>query len=300
MLNKFLSGLVFGAGFSIAFLVVTNLYYELYVDWRYPMLDELEYGALDGVPEVEPDDLVRSAPDLARLQQRFLGSSGIYASGFEDIGDKVLAAGPGAIEGAVTRGGEPAPGVKLRLALNGAVMSEWVVTGADGRYSIPVPYGDYQVGGYELDHKAANKALTGLINDPANNHRTATFQVAEDSPAQGISLNYVKPVVKLSRRESFSSPDEARFAWQPYPGAQDYRIQVWEKSDPNDWRGRALFDWGELPRVESTEFSLAPYKDRLEEEGRYYLFEVEAMGEGHYPMSETGSRRSDYDFSIGI
>ena len=89
-------------------------------------------------------------------QERFYGTHGSFAGEFSPAArHTVLAAGAGRIVGSVTSGGKPLQGLRLRLALNSAVMSQWATTDADGRYEVALPYGKYRIDGYELDSSSA-------------------------------------------------------------------------------------------------------------------------------------------------
>src|SRR5690349_15045787 len=141
----------------------------LYV-WFYWQISHLERpGAAVRFPP-RSESTVQVAPPIVE-RERFYGSTGLYTGAFSPSFDKkVLAAGPGTIVGSVTSSGKPLKGLRLRLALNGSVMSQWAISNADGRYEIAVPYGKYRVDGYELDSSVAQDVLAGKTDSPRQGH----------------------------------------------------------------------------------------------------------------------------------
>ena len=97
----------------------------------------------------EPEEDVHFPPEISR-SNKFLGATGFYSGDFSRGSSGVLSSGPGQIIGAAMVDGEPLEGLRLRLALNGSVMSQWATTGAAGRYEIGVPFGGYRIDGFEL------------------------------------------------------------------------------------------------------------------------------------------------------
>ena len=144
MLKKFLNGLMFGTGFGIAFSVVVLLALTVI------------FPKFVGAPITYEKNVttVPAAPKVAR----YLGSTGSYAGEFKN--DGTLTGGPGAIVGKAFVDGKALAGLKLRLALNSSVMSQWATTDTQGEYRVPVPFGEYIVDGFELDHASANQVAS--------------------------------------------------------------------------------------------------------------------------------------------
>ncbi len=300
MLKRFINGLVFGSGFAVAFFIVSILGMQVYARYQ---LDSLEIElASRGLPlivgsEDREEGVVDEPPAFVPESERFLGTQGSYSEGFTDINDKVLASGPGTIRGKITANGVPAAGLKLRLALNKAVMSQWGVSGSDGVYSIPVPYGKYIIGGYELDYDSANRALAGLIDVPDSSCDSGEFVVDADHPGEGLNLGYVDPVIKLTKGVTYTPTDDMVLSWQQYPGAQSYTVQLVEKQGATDYRFEHLFDWRGVEVVNATVLELAPYREKLKP-GRYYSYQVNAVAADGKMLSESDFDVRGYDFRL--
>lgn len=243
------------------------------------------------------ETIVPSAPPIVETP-RFFGSHGVYASEFSSSArDKVLAAGPGRLVGTVTVDGKPLEGLRLRLALNGEVMSQWAISAADGRYEVPVPYGRYRIDGYELDSSVANKILPGKVDGPRRGIGLRDTQmVAAGRSAEGPRLAFVEPVKKLGPDGDVRLSQPVVIRWQPYPGATAYRIQLIEQGDVNDYSTRRqLFEWRARPVVTSTSLDLSDYKIALKK-GYLYTAEIEALGEHKQQLSQSPSRFGRADF----
>ena len=107
------------------------------------------------------EKVVTAAPPIVDVE-RFHGSTGVFMGEFPVDGrHAVLAAGPARLVGTVTSSGKPVEGLRVRLALNGAVMSQWATSGADGKYQVALPAGTYRIDGYELDSQSAHRVLRG-------------------------------------------------------------------------------------------------------------------------------------------
>lgn len=217
-----MQGLIFGAGFAVAFLAVSLV--ALYF-----VLPAIIRGELVVLPDAEE---VHAPPDVGQ-PDRFLGTGGVYMGKFDHGSGRVLSAGPGRIIGVVTVDGEPLEGLRLRLALKGSVMSQWTTSGPDGRYEIDVPYGQYRIDGFDLDTDSANSVLPGKIGHPRNGHSSGTFDVTEDEPRQGLNLKFIDPVVLDMPKHRFSAGENVVVRWKPYPGARKYSIQLYEREDPH-------------------------------------------------------------------
>lgn len=242
---------------------------------------------------------VDAAPPVKDLE-RFYGTHGSTMGNFPDEARRtVLAPGPGRIAGRVTSDGKPLQGLRLRLALNGAVMSQWATSDAGGSYEVPLPYGKYRVDGYMLDSDSANAVLAGKIDGP----RQGPFgqeltDVAEGRPGQGLDLAYVDPVRKLGPKGEVSQARPVTLSWEPYPSAVSYRLQLIEQRDREDYESeRRLFDWRDRPIVRQASIDLAEYKVELKK-GYYYTLEVEALGERNRPISQSPRGYGRPDFRV--
>lgn len=286
MFKKLLYGFIFGTGFAIA-CIVAYLVFLKYIN-----------GFIFDGRTAGSEKLVSSVPELPGTENGFLGSRALYVKDFLDNKSGVLVSGAGRIEGTVTARGEPASGLTLRLALNGKVMSQWDTTDADGRYSIPVPYGEYRIDGYELDSSSANRILGGLIDSPLNPHSSGQFKVSRSISGRGLNFVYVKPVYKKTGNKVFSISDPIVLSWEPYPAASTYRIQVYEKKNPHDYMSNnTLFSWSTRPEILKPEINLGEYTRELKS-GYFYVYEVRAMDESNTNISKSISDLQGYDFKI--
>lgn len=284
MFNKFLQGLAIGAGFGIAFTIVavTSFYFIV------PAILKSNFS--------EPEVIV-SVPPL-EPPKRFLGSSGIYTGGFTDNKKGVLPLGPGRIVGGATANDKPVAGLKVRLALNGSVMSQWGITDKNGKYEISVPYGKYRIDGYELDMNSANSALPNKIDHPQIAHSSSDFEVSEDSVGYGLNLKFTDPIIKDISKKRFSMSEDVVIRWQPYSGASQYSVQLYDKSDPHEYYdNKTLFGWSERPTVTDTFIKLKEYKVDLKP-GHYYAVEIEARDDHRRVISRTARTHSDFDFEV--
>jgi len=240
---------------------------------------------------------VDAAPPIAELE-RFYGSHAAFSGETSPASrNTVLAAGPGRIVGSITANGKPVQGLRLRLALNGAVMSQWSASGADGRYEIELPYGKYRIDGYELDSSVVHKVLSGKTDGPRQGFSQVDVTVVEaGKPGQGIDLFYVDPVRKIGPVGEVTLAKPVVISWQPYPGATAYRVQLIEQSDPRDYGNqRRLFDWREQLTVSATSVDLAQYKVALKK-GYYYTVEIEALDDHKRTISQSPRRFDRADF----
>jgi len=290
MFKKLIDGLIFGTGFGVAFVAVciVAVYFIL------PSILENKYSTSEAVKLNEGE--IKQPPSL-NSSGRFLGSPGIYSGDFMDNREGVLSSGDGVITGTVLANENPVEGLKLRLALNGRVMSQWATTDKNGEYRVSVPYGEYQIDGYELNHSLANRLLPGKINHPENRHSTGTFRVSAGQEGHGLKFRFVDPIVKKLDKSKYSSSETVILKWEGYPGATEYTIQVYEKPDANSWKSNDLFHWPERPKVSETELDLSKYKVELKP-GYFYSFEVRARNEKGSLLSDTYRDHAGFDFEI--
>ena len=277
--------MIFGAGFGIALIIVVVVYFQFFFQ---PMIEN----------KIATSNKVIGAPPSIKEPKIFLGSPAIYSGGFLDNRSGVLSGGPGEIVGQATLNNKPVSGLKIRLALNGSVMSQWATTDSDGTYSVSVPYGEYQIDGFELDSNTANSILAGKIDHPQNAHSSGKFEVTKENRGRGLILRFIDPIEKIIAKNKYSVSDDIILKWAPYPGATQYSIQIYEKSDPYAYIGnKTLFDWSSRPRVSETTFNLKEHGVKLKA-GHFYVVEIVARDDKMGVISQTHQMHSGYDFEI--
>lgn len=285
MLRKFINGLLFGTGFAISFIIVIVVYFKFF-------FESMINSSID-----KNESIVSEVPEVPKIGKRYLGSPATYAGGFLDNKSGVLSSGSGKIKGIVTSNGKPTQGLKLRLALNGKVMSQWATTNNSGEYAISVPYGEYKIDGYELDSKSADEVLAGLIDSPVNPHSSVEFTVTKDKQGVGISFSFIDPVIKTTKQTSYKLNEPVIISWEPYNGAAHYSLQIYEKSNPHEYRDKTLFAWSDRPEVDETSIDLRTYTKDLKS-GYYYLYEIHALGSKGQLISESVRVHQGYDFKV--
>lgn len=283
--------LMLGSAVFGALVVVVGVYV-----YFWSQISRLEAGADVRIPPRGE----KTVPQAPPITERFHGTHAVMSGEFtRSSRDTVLAAGPGKIVGTVTSGGKPLAGLRLRLALNGAVMSQWATSGADGRYEVALPFGKYRIDGYELDSSMVHRLLSGKTDAPLlpMHHHEAT-EAGEGKPGKGLDLAYVDPVRKLAPSGDVRLDQPVIVTWQAYPGAAAYRLQVIEQKDPRDYASqRRLFEWRERPVVTATRLDLADYKVALQK-GHHYGIEIEALDERRRPLSQSARSYDRMDFRV--
>ncbi len=293
--RKGLEGFVFGLGLAVAMAIV----HLAYIFWVVPttleqfVLDSWNEG--EAGPNAKP--VVSSAPEL-RLSSEYLGSSGSYSGRFS-MGDySILASGEGIIRGDVVSGTEPVEGLKIRLGLNGTVMTQWARSDPGGRYEIAVPPGEYRIDAFEIDAASAGEALGGKIQRPGRRLLGRTLSVAPDSPATGPRFEFVEPVEKIGPVGTVSAEDEIVLEWRPFPGATDYEVQVYAIPDPGEFSSvKALLPQMSRPRVSEPRMRLSDLGVNVEP-GMGYRFSVTAY-EDRRMISQSHESYSSPDFTVG-
>lgn len=285
--------LMLASAFCGALLFVVAVYG--YFQWQYSRVESR--GSVRFPPRSEKT--VDTAPPIVE-EQRFYGTHASTMGRFPDNArETVLAAGPGKLLGSVTSNNKPVQGLRLRLALNGAVMSQWATTGADGNYAVSLPYGKYRVDGYEIDSSTADRVLAGKTDGP----RQPPFDrdviaVEAGKPGRGLDLGYVDPVKKLGPSGDVPLSQPVILSWAPYPGAVAYRLQLIERRERGAYESeRRVFDWRDQPVVPGTSADLAEHKVALKK-GHYYTFEIEALGELNRPLSRSPRHFDRTDFHV--
>ncbi len=290
MLKKLLDGLIFGTGFGIAFVAI-------WIVAVYFILPSVMESRLASSEVIRPsENVVREVPSISSTG-RFLGSPGIYSGDFLDNKKGVLSGGEGVISGNALVNKKQLEGLKLRLALNGSVMSQWATTDANGVYRVSVPYGEYKIDGYELDYSIANRVLPNKINHPENKHSTGNFKVGADQEGRGLHFRFVDPIIKRMDKSKYTKGEKVILKWEEYPEAIGYTVQVYEKPDANSWKSTDLFHWPERPNISGTELDLSQYDFELKP-GYFYVFEVEARNSKGSLLSNTNRDHSGLDFEI--
>lgn len=287
MLKKLLNGLIFGTGFGLAFVIIwiIAIYFVL------PKVFESKFeSGIVGNTKKE----ISTAPSI-NTPTRFLGSPAIHSSGFTNEG--VLSKGPGEIIGNAVVNGELLVGLKLRLALNGTIMSQWATTDSNGQYIISVPYGKYIIDGFELDQSIANKVLPNKINHPQIPHSSRAFEVTANSKGRGLNFKFVDPIIKKFEKSKYSVAEDIILEWEQYPGASQYSIQIYEKSDPHSWSNNTLFKWSDQPKLTKASIKLNNYDVNLKP-GYFYVVEIDARNKGMAILSETARTHTGYDFEV--
>ena len=230
----------------------------------------------------------------------YLGTSAIFSGHSSDFRNEVLAAGDSQITGKARLQDRPVAGLKLRLSLNGKVMSQWGTTDSTGSYSISVPAGRYQVTGYELDHASPDRVLAGKIMRPQRETLDSTLiQAAPDKVASGPDLDFTEPVVLTGPVGDQSSNAKVIITWQPFPGAASYRVQLDESERRTQFFGETKFvyDWASRPLVSSNSFDVSSAQAKLKP-GYYYHARVEALGANGKVISETPNGKGNLGFRM--
>lgn len=289
MWKRFLDGLIFGSGFGIAFVVV-------WIASMYFVLPSVFEHKINSKQEASSSNETYTVP-LVGEPKTFLGSTGVFSGEFSHDKSKVLAEGPGQIIGSVSANGAPVAGLKLQLALNGSVMSQWVTTDAAGQYIVHVPFGKYRIDGFELDYSTANKVLPDKIGHPQSPHSSDTFEVSKESAGHGLDFKFVDPIMKSMKRKKYAATEEVILEWVPYPNAVEYQLQIYEKDDPYSWSNKTLFKWSERPEVNEPSLNLKKLGVQFKP-GKFYEFEVHARDQQNRMLSETARTHSGYDFEI--
>ena len=285
MLKKFLHGLAFGAGFGIAFAAIVAAI------WVYILPNMIE-------TKFNRSESVARTPPALKSENKFLGSYGAYSGGFSSNRSGVLAEGPGEIIGEATVNGKAATGLKLRLALNGEVMSQWGTTGSNGEYVVKVPYGEYRIDGFELDMDNVNSVLANKIDHPQNAHSSEKFIVSADTPGRALRLRFVDPVVMNMKKNKFSVSEDVIIDWLPYPDTGEYSVQIYEKTDPHGYDfSKRLFKWSERPIVSGTSINLRERSVEVKK-GHFYVVEIYAQKGSSNVISRTPQRYTGFDFEV--
>ena len=246
----------------------------------------------------EPYEQVSTPPKIS-VKNRFLGTPAVHDSGFEYNTKKVLSHGKAKFIGNITLdSGEPVIGLKICLALNGSVYSQWAATGPTGKYEISVPPGDYKVVGYKLDFENANDALGGKTDYPYNSHSTGIIKLESGGEARALDLKYVDPVTNITPKGEFSLSNPVNISWDVYSGASYYQVQIIEQKNPRDYKSYVrLFKWEERPVVNEASIDLSKHGVALKE-GYYYSVEVDALDKEMRMLAKSSRSFDNVNFRV--
>lgn len=285
--------LMLGSAFGGVVIFVAAVYGYFYYQWS-----RAEPGSAMRFPP-RSEKTIDALP-LPTEKERFYGPHGSWRGEFPQAAQKtVLATGPGKLVGNVTSAGKPLQGLRLRLALNGAAMSQWATSSADGSYEVGVPYGKYRVDGYQLDSANADLLLAGKIDGPLREPPwREAVTVAEGRPATALDFTFVDPVRKTGPSGEVSLTQPVIVTWEPYPDASAYRLQLVEQKDPRDYETHTrLFEWPKRPLVSGTSANLAEHGVALKK-GYYYAVEIEALDARQRALSEAPRASARPDFRV--
>lgn len=289
MFKKFINGLVFGTGFGIAFVIVGI------IGFMYILPTTLNSKHLKHTIDSN-DKTIYLVPPI-ESPKKYLGSTNTYSGEVLDFNTGMLASGPGKIIGKAVVNGTPLNGLKLRLALNGKIYSQWSTTDKQGKYEIAVPYGRYKLTGYELDRNIVNKVLPNKINHPQNHYSSSIFDVASKSDGRGMTFKFVDPVIKTISKIKYKSTDDVILTWNEYPGATQYTVQIYEKSEPHAWNSKGIFEWSDRARVFDPLMNIKEHGITLKS-GHYYSVEIYAKNDQNKTLSKTVRESMEYDFEV--
>jgi hypothetical protein len=279
--------LIFGVGLIVAFLIVLS------VAPSFIFLNKIQHPTPDRYGLQNADSLHE-----AHDGEHFLGNIGAYSGNSLSQNDnRELPAGPGQIIGSAMVDGKPLEGLRLRLVLNDRMISPWATTDSTGKYEIGAPYGDYRIAGYELDGTTADEVVAGKIDDPGNEYSHDKFEVSNGMPGRGPDFKFVEPIRLEIAKETFSADEEVVIGWKPYPGADAYSVQVFEKDYREAYVSeKSVFPWSGRQTVKEPSINLS---DHIKlQAGHYYRIQVDAVGEGGAIISRTASRYSEIDFEV--
>lgn len=293
MLKKILNGVAFGAGFTVVFIVILEIYAEYIFKPRY------EREILAGSTSPSPSRATVDVPPVLPKKATYLGPKSYYSPDFKLNKAVDLSAGPGIIVGSAHLNNKPLANLKLRLALNGTALSEWTETDKHGQYTVRVPFGEYRIDGFRFDSAITDSILAGKIENPVHNFKSGYFNVSEDTEGRGTLFRFVSPIEITVPKKRYRLNEPVKFHWSAHPGADNYIIQVLAKPDPYKFFGSStLFrGWSNQPMTSETSFTLEPEKHGLKP-GLFYNINVRALKNKNKPISKSATKHSGYDFEI--
>ncbi len=238
-----------------------------------------------------------SAPPVFKKEEdkeRYLGSVGVTSGKFDWKNQKELIPGEGQIKGHILKHGSPCPGIKIQILFNGNVVSELATSDVNGEYIINVPYGEYRIDGWKIDHETADKHLAGKILEPELHFVSKNIEVTENKIAKGPSLNFIDPIKILRPLGIIPYTENIELEWSQVNDTKLYRIQIIDRG--LNLRGidyRPLFQtFNDRPTTPKTSISTKEMGINLEP-GHFYILEIEALNEVNRPISESPNRHED-------
>lgn len=228
------------------------------------------------------------------VKERYLGSVGRTAGRFDWKNQKDLAPGEGKIKGHILKLGSPCPGIKIQILFNGNLASEFAASDENGEYIINVPYGDYRIDGWKIDHQTADKFVAGKILEPELHFISDNIAVSENSIAKGPSLNFIDPIKILKPLDMVPYTESVEIEWSKVDAAKSYRIQIVDRGA--NLRGteyKPLFQtYNDWPTTLNTTITTKEMGIALEP-GHFYTLAVHALNENNRPISESPNRHED-------
>jgi hypothetical protein len=231
--------------------------------------------------------------------EQYLGTPQILSGKFDRMSHDNLSEGPGTIAGKALVDGKPCSGLKLKLALNGKVWSQWAVTNTLGEYKIKVPYGKYRIDGWNLDEQSSDKVLPGKIHHPAGIFAMfESFSVDEKKNGKGPILYFVNPVKIIQPIGETVLSDDLILEWEPYPNAAFYRIQIRDHGEGWNLFGERIFKTSsDEPIVRDTKVTFKKIGADLIK-AHYYAVTIWALNKDMYQLSKSiDSRRFGFFIS---
>ncbi len=300
MFRKFISGAVFGSGFALAFCAI------LFVWFIFALPVAVHQMTQQTLEHFEPSEQVIEPAETSSVENgphphsndHYLGSRSAHSGAITySTSKRIIMEGPGRIAGRATANGQPVEGLKLRLALTRTAWSDWLITSKDGEYQAHVPYGDYEILGYEIDNTSANALLAGMIDFPQINFHIGTITVSEKSDGPGPPFEFVTAVRKQTTQREFSSTEEIVLRWHSHSDADGYQIEIVEKSDPYRFGQTRLIDFHQSPKLKENRAYVSDLGITLKTD-HYYRYGVRALDETGQSISRTPDRHIGYDFKV--
>lgn len=289
MYKKFINGLIFGAGFGIAFVIVGVI--------GFMYLLPITINNKHSNQTIDSSNKESFIVPPIEAPNKYLGSTNTYSGEVLDFDTGMLASGSGKIIGKAVVNGNPLRGLRLRFALNGKIYSQWATTDKTGTYEIGVPYGRYKITGFELDRNIANKILANKINHPLSYYSSSIFDVTSKHDGRGMTFKFVDPVIKTIKNMKYKTTEDVVLTWNEYPGATQYQVQIYEKSDPYTWKRKGVFERSDRAVVFDPVMNIKEHGITLKPE-YYYAVEIYAKNDQNEILSKTASQSREYDFEV--
>ena len=280
MLKRFFEGLALGVGCLIVISFFTSLY----------NID----SSITQHTKQAPDKVIEPTSPKP-IKEPYYGPEAIYRDRFDLNNAKQLSEGTAKYTGTVTTHDQPIVGLRLRLALNGYLKSQWAITDEKGHYHISIPAGEYYVNGHELDTEVANDLLSGFIALSKKQWFGSLFTVEKNKTFTGPTLYFAKPIVKQTGNKAFKLTDDITVSWHKYPNATNYNVQLFEVAANDKYTIIPLFK----TNIETNETSLdiKKHTDKLKE-GFNYHFQINAFNQNAEQISKTHLDHHKFDFTI--